>query len=69
MQFSACTPIKPVIIRYFGGLLFQNQTLRAGVSSFHTVAPANVTTDSHIFKNNNPVNTASLGQRPIFNNN
>lgn len=47
-QFGACTSIKPVIIRYFGGLLFQIQTLRAGVSSFHTMGPANVTTNKAI---------------------
>jgi hypothetical protein len=60
-QFSACTPIKPVIIRYFGGLLFQIQTLRDGVSSFHIIGPTNVNyKKSHNFKNN-PVNFASLG--------
>lgn len=47
-QFSACTPIKPVIIRYFGGLLFRIQTLHAGSSSFHTMGPANVTTNKAI---------------------
>jgi hypothetical protein len=47
-QFSVCTPNKPVIIRYFGGLLFQMQTLRGGGSSFHTMGPANVTKNKAI---------------------
>ena len=47
-QFSACTPIKPVIIRYFGWLLFQIQPLRAGCSLFHTMGPASVTTNKAI---------------------
>jgi hypothetical protein len=66
MQFSVCITVKPVISRYFGVLLFQIQALRAGVSSFHTVEPASVTTDKLIFLKTIKLRTAHDGENDVL---
>jgi hypothetical protein len=66
MEFSACMAVKPVIIRYFWGLLFQIQALRADVSLFHIMVPANVTTHKLIFLKRIKLWTLCHWEREVF---